>query len=81
MNNLEFLKEVVYQERIHRELHGKAHAEAYMRVLRIAAKEVAYEVENAFKDATFDMYGLAQGGPFVEHEIVHVNHVDYMATV
>lgn len=64
MSNLDFLKEVIYQERIHRELHGKVHAEAYMRVLRIAAKKVSYEVEDAFKDATFDMYGLAKGGPF-----------------
>lgn len=69
MSNLEFLKEVIYQERIHRELHGVKHAQAYMRVLRIAAKKVAFEVEGAFENATFDMYGLAQGGPFVEREV------------
>lgn len=72
MSNLEFLKEVVYQERIHRELHGVEHARAYTRALRVAARTVSHGKEGAFNDATFDMYGLAQGGPFVKLEIGRV---------
>lgn len=78
MNNLKFIREVAYQERIHRELHGIEHAKPYLKVLRKAASVA--DVEGVFADVTFNDYGLAEGGPFVEHAIPHVNHVDYMAT-
>lgn len=75
MNNLKLIREVAYQERIHRELHGVEHAKPYLDVLRKAAS-VAH-VEGVFDDVTFNDYGLAEGGPFVDHRVSHIN---YMAT-
>ena len=65
MNNLRFIREVAYQERIHRELHGVEHAKPYLDVLRKAA--AVGEREGVFADVTFNKYGLAEGGPFVKH--------------
>ena len=65
MNNLRFIREVAYQERIHRELHGVEHAKPYLDVLRKAA--TVGESEGVFADVTFNKYGLAEGGPFVKH--------------
>lgn len=65
MSNLKFIKEVAYQERIHRELHGVEHAKPYLRALRIAAS--SGHVEEIFDDVTFNKHGLAEGGPFVKH--------------
>jgi len=65
MNNLQLIREVAYQERIHRELHGVEASKAYLRVLRKAASVA--DVEGVFADVTFNDYGLAEGGPFVKH--------------
>ncbi len=64
MNNIEFLTEVAYQERIHNMLHGEEHGKAYTEALRIAARNV--HVKGIFKDATFNEHGLAEGGPFTK---------------
>jgi len=68
MNNLEFIAKVAYQERIHRELHGDEHAKPYMEVLRTAAQ--CAHVKGIFDDATFNEYGLAEGGPFTKPAFV-----------
>ena len=65
MNNLELIREVAYQERIHRELHGVEHAKPYLTVLRRAA--AVAPIDGVFDDVTFNKYGLAEGGPFVKH--------------
>ena len=65
MNNLTFIREVAYQERIHRELHGVEASKAYLTVLRKAASVA--DVDGIFDEVTFNDYGLAEGGPFVKH--------------
>jgi len=62
MSNLEFVKKVAYEERIHRQLHGVEHAIPYLDALRVAA--TSCHVEGIFDDATFNEHGLAIGGPF-----------------
>jgi len=62
MNNIEFIRKVAYEERVHRELHGTEHARAYLEVLRKAASMM--HVADAFEGVTFNEYGLAVGGPF-----------------
>ena len=65
MNNIEFVQKAANEERVHRELHGAAAALPYLRVLEKAVRMI--EVDGAFKDATFNKHGLAEGGPFVKH--------------
>ena len=65
MSNLEFIAKVAYEERIHRSLHGVEHAIPYLKVLRRAA--AVAQKEGIFDEVTFNEYGLAEGGPFVEH--------------
>lgn len=62
MNNLDFIAKVAYEEQIHRSLHGVEHAKPYLAVLRRAATVAS--TEGIFDDATFNKYGLAEGGPF-----------------
>lgn len=62
MNNLDFIAKVAYQEQIHRSLHGAEQAKPYLEVLRKAATVATHE--GVFDDATFNKYGLAEGGPF-----------------
>lgn len=64
MNNVEFVKEIAYQERMHRSLHGERAAKQYTDALRKAASLV--HVDGVFKDVTFNKYGLPVGGPFGE---------------
>ena len=65
MSNLELIAKVAYEERIHRSLHGVEHAIPYLKVLRRAA--AVAQKEGIFDEVTFNEYGLAEGGPFVEH--------------
>ena len=62
MNNIDFIKEVAYQESIHRSLHGQKHARPYLKVLSKTASMM--HIKDAFKDVTFNQHGLAEGGPF-----------------
>lgn len=64
MNNLELIKEVAYQERIHREIHGVEGAKPYLNALRKAAS--VGTIKGVFDGVTFNEYGLAEGGPFAE---------------
>ena len=65
MSNVQFIAKVANEERVHRMLHGAAHAEPYLEVLRRAAQVAA--TDGVFDDVTFNEYGLAEGGPFVKH--------------